>query len=122
MPYANCPHCGTTFHLRLTEEGAQRWKQEHSQAIKSGNTVSVPCFHCWKELREFDVVQVLQCPEGAAEVVAGEQGAVVAILKSKSGEVAYEVEAVAPDGSTRWLHTFGRSQLKAVNPPESRSS
>jgi DNA-directed RNA polymerase subunit RPC12/RpoP len=116
MPYAKCPHCGSTFHLRLTEEGSRRWKQEHSQSIAAGQTASLPCFQCWKELRELDVVEVLKRPPEASEVVVGEQGAVVAVLKSLQGEVAYEVEAVAPDGSTKWLHTFVRSQLKAVIP------
>lgn len=114
MPFAICPFCAAQFHLRLTLEGAERWKQEHSSSIEAGATPRVPCFYCWKNLRELEVVQVLQCPEHAENVTVGEHATVVAILRSASGELAFEVEAVASDGSTKWIHAFSRSQLKAV--------
>jgi hypothetical protein len=122
MPYAQCPHCKSTFHLRLTQEGVERWQREHAQTIEAGITAAEPCFQCWKELRELDVVEVLKSPEGTTEVVPGEQGAIVAVLRSETGEVAYEVEAVAANGHTKWLHTFERSQLKAVLPTSGQST
>jgi hypothetical protein len=44
------------------------------------------------------------------------------VLSTAKGGVAYEVEAVATDGSTRWTHSFERDQLKAVAPSRFRNS
>lgn len=114
MPLAVCPFCAAQFSFSLTSEGAKHWKQEHSSSIEAGTTPRVACFYCWKELRELDVVEVLQCPDHGSDVTVGEHATVVAILKSASGGLSFEVEAVATDGSTKWIHAFSRSQLKAV--------
>jgi len=114
MAYAKCPQCGSVFHLRLTPEGAEQWQREHAEALAAGQPAAVKCFHCWKELRELEVVEVLVQPSSAPEVSIGERGTVVAVLQSERGEVAYEVECVAADGTTKWEHPFVRSQLKAT--------
>lgn len=114
MPYAKCPNCGTISHYKLTPEGAAKWKQEHATAISKGEMASLKCFLCWKDLHELDVVEVIAPPPGNTEVLAGDTGAIVAVLSAQNGDIGYEVECVLKSGATKWVCAFERSQLKAI--------
>lgn len=110
MPYAKCPNCGDSFHLRVTEN-VEDWNAKFPQS--SDGIRYIECFYCWKELEEYDCVEVLRNADPELEgVLVGDKGAVV--LKHSANE--FEVECVNPDGSTKWLHAMPRKNIKYLRP------
>ena len=111
MPFSKCPICGGVFHLFVGTD-ITAWYAKHAAGKKVGEEVSLECFECWKELKEYDVVEVIATPDSADDVEIGDFGAVLLVLESKDGKKAFEVESVLPDGRNKWLHTFERHQLR----------
>ena len=109
MPYSKCPVCGDSFHL-LVREDLETWHS--SRGIQIGDVASEKCFGCWRDLREYDVVEVIDAPEDIAGVTVGDLGAVLMVHELNGSAVAYEVECVLPDGSAKWLGTFKRQHLR----------
>ena len=109
MTFTKCPRCNESFHLRLTSEAALRELREKE---KVGENL---CFGCFKEIKEYDVVKVIQKNDSVPEAEIDDEGAVLMVLNGKDGTRAYEVESVLPDGSNKWLGTFARYQLKWVS-------
>jgi len=108
MPYGTCPNCNDSFHLRITEN-IEKWNAKFPQA--EDGIRYIECFNCWKELKEYDVVEVLRNSMPELEgVFVGDKGVVV--LKHSINE--FEVECVNSDGTTKWLHTISRKNLKFV--------
>ncbi|ARU28774.1 DUF4926 domain-containing protein [Cellvibrio sp. PSBB006] len=108
MPYAKCPNCGDSFHLRVTEN-LDEWNAQFPQS--SDGIRYIECFYCWKEFEEFDVVEVLRNSEPELEGVSlGDVGAIV--LKHSENE--FEVECVNSDGTTKWLNVLPRKNIKYV--------
>jgi hypothetical protein len=110
MPYSKCPICSQLFHLTITKD-LDQWYRKHAPDKKIGDEVSIQCFGCWKELKEYDVVRVISEPDTVSAAKIGDIGAVV-MVHDNSNEKAYEVECVLPDGTTKWLETFKRIQLR----------
>ena len=109
MPYSSCPVCGDRFHL-LVREGLKDWHT--SRGIRIGEEASELCFGCWRDLQEYDVVEVISTPSDVTGVDAGELGAVVMIHERNGAAGAYEVECVLPDGRSKWLGSFKRQHLR----------
>lgn len=106
MPYATCPNCSDTFHLRITEN-IDDWNKKFPTS--SDGIRYMECFYCWKELKEYDVVEVFRNSDPELENVSvGDKGAVVLVHSTSD----LEVECVNPDGTTKWLHTIPRKNLK----------
>ena len=109
MPYSTCPNCGARFHLSISGD-PRDWYQEYAQDKQVGDEVELQCFECWKELKEYDVVKVISSSKGG-NIKKDDIGTVVMILGEKDNR-AYEVECVLPDGSTKWIDTFKRDEIK----------
>ena len=109
MPYSRCPTCEALFHLQITGDPAE-WYKDHAPDKQVGDDVELQCFECWKELEEYDVVKVLTSIKGG-NIEKNDIGTVVMVLGEKNNR-AYEVECVLPDGSTKWIDTFRRNELK----------
>ena len=111
MPNSKCQVCGDSFHL-LVREDLEAWHS--SRGIRIGEEANERCFGCWRELREYDVVEVIEKPEDIAGVIVGDLGTVVMVHELNGSAVAYEVECVLPDGSSKWLGTFKRPHLRYI--------
>lgn len=46
MPYAQCPRCGSIFHLSVGD--VEEWYRKHDPNTPVWETVSDICFTCWK--------------------------------------------------------------------------
>ncbi len=112
MPYSKCPNCNQLFHL-LVSKDLEQWYKENAPGKKIGDEVNLQCFGCWKELKEYEVVRVisLRGMESDSSVEHEDVGTILMILDS-TDKIAYEVECVLPDGSTKWIETFKRNQLR----------
>ena len=75
------------------------------------------CLGCFRELEEYDVVQVIAKSLIVPEAEMGDRGAVLMVLNSERGEKGYEIECVLPNGTNKWQGTFERNQLKWLQPP-----
>src|SRR4051812_194543 len=106
MPYTTCPQCGVATHVQVSDPAS--WYARHG--VKEGVDPRKMCLDCRIDLDEHDIVTVLRSHPQAG-IKAGDQGVVVAVLKSLAGEVAYEVECVEEDGRSRWLTTLPRQDL-----------
>jgi len=111
MTYTKCSRCGEVFHLRLTSE--QAIDELHTKE-RNG---AVLCIGCFKNLKEYDVVQVISENSDVPEAQVGDKGAVLMMLNNSNGEPSFEVECVLPDGTNKWLGTFKREQLKWLQSP-----
>ena len=111
MAFTKCSRCGESFHLRLNSE------QALNELHEKENKGEVLCLGCFKELKEYDVVQVIAKNPTVPEAELGDKGAVLIVLNSESGEKGYETECVLPNGSNKWLGTFSRNQLKWLQSP-----
>lgn len=111
MTYTTCTRCREKLHLGLVSEAAKNKLQ------KKESNREVLCLGCYKSLKELDVVQVITSNTSVENAERGDKGAVLCILKNKSGEVGYEVECVLPDGSNKWEGCFERNQLKWLQTP-----
>jgi len=106
MPYVTCPNCRETFHLRVTEN-IEVWNKKFP--LSNDEIRYIECFHCWKELRKHDVVEVFRNSKPELQgVEIGDIGTVV----SKYSAEELEVECVNLDGTTKWLHTMQRKNIK----------
>ena len=68
-------------------------------------------FWMLEKLKEYDVVRVISPTCAGSAVNIDDIGSAIMILEGLDEE-AYEVECVLPDGTTKWLQTFKRSQLR----------
>jgi hypothetical protein len=109
MPFSKCPVCGQVSHLSIRGD-AEAWYRERGKKI--GEEVSEPCFGCWKELKEYEVVEIIAKPEGTSDVQIGDVGTVLLVMEAPDGSRGFEVESVLPYGSSRWVHTFERHHLR----------
>ncbi|MCG8485343.1 MAG: DUF4926 domain-containing protein [Clostridia bacterium] len=110
MPYSKCPNCNQQFHLQVRKD-IEKWYKEHAPDKNVGDEVNLICYGCWKDLKEYEIVRVLKKPMNGCNVQIGDIGTVLMVLDN-SKEISYEVECVLPDGSTKWVETFKRNQLK----------
>lgn len=110
MPSSTCPTCGKSFHLSVSGD-VKEWYAKFVPNGGIGDTASLHCFECWKQLKPYDVVEVIAIPGGADDVTIGDLGTVLEVLNAPSLKEAYEVECVLPDGSNKWHHAFTRAQL-----------
>jgi len=109
MAFGECPVCGEKYHLRITDPN---WHKE--RGLEIGDVLKEKCFCCWKELKEYDVVEVISVPDGNDEIEVGDIGAVLLVHEQKGKESVYEVECVRSDGTNKWLQTMKRNNLKYV--------
>lgn len=116
MPYATCPNCKSTFHLRVVED-IENWNKKFP--VSEDGIRYIECFDCWRELKELDSVQVWNVPnEYKDEIKKGDIGAVVLL----HGNNVFEVECVNEDGSTKWQFAIPRKYLKYVrNKPANKA-
>jgi hypothetical protein len=110
MPYSKCPNCNQLFHLTITKD-LDQWYRKYAPDTKVGDEVAIQFFGCWKELKEYDVVRVISPPDANSAAKKDDISTVVMVLQSPDEKV-YEVECVLPDGTTKWLETFKRNQLR----------
>ena len=110
MPYSKCPSCNQIFHL-LVSKDLEKWYAQNAPGKKVGDEVSIQCYGCWKELKEYEVVRVVSTSNKKNSVEVGDVGTILMIFDS-SEETAYEVECVLPDGSSKWIETLNRNQLR----------
>lgn len=111
MAFTKCSRCGESFHLRLSS--VQALNELHEKE-KNGEVL---CLGCFKELKEYDVVQVVAKNPTVPEAEIGDKGAVLMVINSESHEKGYEIECVLPDGTNKWQGTFERNQLKWLQSP-----
>jgi hypothetical protein len=109
MPYSKCPACGLVSHLSVKGDVAA-WYSARGKNV--GEEVSELCYGCWKELKEYEVVEVIAKPSDTEDVKIGDIGTVLLVMEGADGTKGFEVESVRPDGSNGWLHTFQRHQLR----------
>ena len=108
MPFVNCPACGELFYLNV-RENLEEWNARFP--ISPENVKYIECFGCSKELKEFDIIEVLAVPESDRDIVSvGDVGTVVFVYSND----AFEVKCVMDDGSTKWLVKFPRNFIKYV--------
>ena len=106
MPYARCPNCGDSFHLNVAQN-VKEWNNKFP--VSDDGNRYMDCFYCWKELEEYDVVEI--CKDSSQKNVSvGDKGTIVLLHSNNE----FEVECVNPDGTTKWLHTMPRNVLKYV--------
>ena len=65
------------------------------------------------QFKEYEVVEVIQKNSSVPEAEIGDTGTVLIILEDANQEIAYEIECVRKDGSTKWLGTFQEKHLKS---------
>ena len=106
------PGLRAKFHL-LVSTGIDSWYAVHAPGKRPGDEIDQPCFGCWKELRTYDVVEVISLPRDVSNLVSeGDEGTVLMVYEDGIGNKAYEVECVLPNGTNKWLHTFERRHLR----------
>lgn len=106
MPYATCPNCNDSCHFNIAKD-IEKWNEKYPTA--SDGIRYIECFYCWKELKEFDCVEVINLPiENITDIEQGDIGAVVMVHSI----VTFEVECGNTDGTTKWLHALPRKNLK----------
>lgn len=108
MPYGECPTCGQKYHLRVGDP--KEWYRERGLAF--GDLLIEKCYFCWKDLKEYDVVEVISKPEGNEEIEIGDIGTVLIVHDSSKEHGAYEVECVLEDGTNKWLTTLKRENIR----------
>ena len=109
MPYAICPNCHDTFHLKVSTS-SEEWGKNFP--VSGDGNRYIECFSCWKELKKFDAVEVFKLPEiENNNISVGDIGAVVLVHQ----ENEYEVECVNKDGTTKWLFPLPRNCLKYIH-------
>jgi len=111
VPYSQCPKCDCLFHLQIHGD-PNSWYEKQAPGIAIGEMVHLQCFGCWKPLKEYDVVEVVRCPEGKPHVRCGDIGTVLMILSDGAGNQAYEIECMTEDGKSRWIETLERNCIK----------
>jgi len=112
MATTKCSRCGESFHLRLTSEQAI---DELRAKERNGDVL---CIRCFKNLNQYDVVQVISENSGVPEAEIGDKGVVLMLLNTPQGESDYKVECVLANGTNKWLGTFKREQLKWLQSPD----
>jgi len=70
------------------------------------------CFGCWKDLNDFDVVEVISRSPDVPNVDVGDLGVVLLVHSNDNSVKSYEVESVLPDGRSKWLGSFQRHHLR----------
>jgi hypothetical protein len=76
----------------------------------------IECYFCWKELKEYDVVEIWTVPEKYSDKIdKGDLGAVLIV----HGQGQFEVECVQEDGTTKWLETLPRNCMWYKSRPNS---
>ncbi|MDB9741931.1 DUF4926 domain-containing protein, partial [Akkermansiaceae bacterium] len=103
-----CPVCKKCYHLSVINP--KEW--HHSKGLEFGETLKEKCYPCEKELKLYDVVEVISIPKSGCNIEVGDMGAVLMIYNEGEEGVAFEVECVLEDGSNKWLATFDRRQLQ----------
>ena len=109
MPFARCPTCGDRFHL-VVREDLESWYS--TRGIRIGVEASELCFGCWRDLKEYDVVEVIAAPSDIPGVEIGDIGAVLIVHQRNGNAAAFEVECVLPDGRSKWVGCFMREHLR----------
>ncbi len=107
MPYAKCPTCGQISHYAV--KNLEQWHKKHNPDFKE--TTVLPCFGCWKELKEGDIVCVLSKPNEKSLAEAGGVGTITAIHNNVKTP-SYEVKSVLPNGKIKWTGVFKRNQIR----------
>ncbi|WP_269542361.1 DUF4926 domain-containing protein [Cerasicoccus fimbriatus] len=115
MPFGKCPVCDLHYHIR--PDDPLNWHRNHGLEI--GEPLISECYFCWKELSEYDAVKVISLPEDCPQAVEiGDTGTVLISHNSDPENLAFEVECVNENGSTKWLATLYRFNLHYVFPPK----
>ncbi len=71
VAFTKCSQCGESFHLRLTSD------QALNELHEKENNGEVLCLGCLKELKEYDVVQVVVKNPTIPDAKTGDKGAVL---------------------------------------------
>ncbi|MEN3158682.1 DUF4926 domain-containing protein [Alkalimonas sp. NCh-2] len=108
MAYTKCSRCGEEFHLRIASDDSLkelRFKEQRNEVL---------CLGCFKSIKEYDVVKVISENSSVPEARVGDLGAVVLV---HGDGAAFEVECVLDNGSTKWIGTFKKGQVKWLQSP-----
>lgn len=84
MPYARCPVCNDSFHLKVKGD-PREWERQHVGERTVDGTPLLKCIRCWVELRPGHQVTVRTSPSKFSSSPSIGQHGVVELDASEAG-------------------------------------